>query len=52
MKKIKNLFKKDKKKALKKKLRKIFRKENVVKMIILIATIALILTSILPYLFL
>jgi polyferredoxin len=52
MKKIKDLFKKDKKKALKKKIRKMFKKESVIKLIIIIATLALVLTSILPYLFL
>ena len=48
MKKIKNLFKKDKKKALKKKIRKMFKRESVLKFIIILATLALILTSILP----
>jgi hypothetical protein len=52
MKKLENLFKKDKKKALKKKIRKLFKKESVIKLIIIIATLALVLTSILPYLFL
>jgi polyferredoxin len=52
MKKIKDIFKKDKKKAFKKKLKKIFKKENLVKIIIIFATLALVLTSILPYLFL
>jgi hypothetical protein len=52
MKKLKNLFEKDKKKAFKKKIRKLFKKESVIKFIIIIATLALVLTSILPYLFL
>ncbi len=47
---MKNLFAKDKKKAFRKKLRKIFKKDNVTKIIIILATLALILTSILPYL--
>lgn len=49
---ISKIFEKDKKKALRKKIRKIFKKENIVKIIIIFATLALVLTSILPYLFL
>ena len=52
MKKISELFKKDKKKAFKKKIKKIFKKDTITKIIIILATSALILTSILPYLLL
>lgn len=41
---------KDNKKTLKKKVRKFFKKENVVKIILIVATLALILGSVLPYL--
>ena len=49
---MKNIFEKDKKKSLKKKIKKIFKKENMVKVVIIFATLTLVLTSILPYLFL
>jgi uncharacterized membrane protein YwzB len=45
----KDLENKDNKKQIKKKIRKIFKKENVVKIILLFVTVALILSSILPY---
>jgi len=49
---MKNIFEKDKKKSLKKKIKKIFKKDNMVKLVIIFATLTLVLTSILPYLFL
>lgn len=41
---------KEKKKSLRRSIRRIFRKENLVKAVIVFATVVLILTSILPYL--
>jgi hypothetical protein len=48
----KDLENKDSKKQIKKKIRKIFKKDNIVKIILVLATITLILSSILPYLLL
>lgn len=42
---------KDNKKTLKKKLKKLFKKDNIVKIVLVVATLALVLGSILPYLF-
>lgn len=47
-----DIYEKDKKKSLKKKIKKAFKKENLAKVIIIFATLALVLTSILPYLLL
>ncbi len=44
------MFYKEKKKTLKRSIRKMFKKENLVKAVIVFATVVLILTSILPYL--
>lgn len=44
------MFDKEKKRSLRKSIRRMFRKENLVKAVILFATVVLILTSILPYL--
>lgn len=41
---------KEKRKHLRKSVRRAFRKDNVIKVIIIFATVTLILTSILPYL--
>lgn len=43
---------KENKKPFKKKLKKFFKKDNVVKIILVLATLALVSGSILPYLFL
>lgn len=43
------IMEKDRKRKIKKRLRKIFSKQNVMKAIIIFATLALIATSILPY---
>jgi hypothetical protein len=44
------MFDKEKRRSLRKSIRRIFRKENLVKAVIVFATVVLILTSILPYL--
>ncbi|NMB91619.1 hypothetical protein GYA37_02085 [candidate division WWE3 bacterium] len=41
---------KEKKKSLRKSVRRVFKKDNIVKAVIIFATVILILTSILPYL--
>ncbi len=48
----KDLENKDSKKQMKKRIRKIFKKDNIVKIILVLATVALILSSVLPYLLL
>lgn len=53
MSKNKNIEKDNKKTLnLKKKLKKLFKKDNIVKIVLVVATLALVLGSILPYLFL
>lgn len=39
-------------KSLKKRLKKLFKKDNIVKIVLVVATLALVLGSFLPYLFL
>ena len=46
---MKKILDKEKRKSLRRTLRRIFRKENVTKIVIIVATTALILASVLPY---
>jgi len=46
---MKKILDKEKRKSLRRTLRRIFRKENMTKIVIVIATLGLILASVLPY---
>lgn len=49
---MKRILDKDRRKEVRRSLRKIFKKENVTKIVVVLATLALILASVLPYLLL